>query len=195
MSKKKVWKVVIPNYMDKVAITARRRTKYYKRDAKTLKNLATKYTTGLTDGKYYWDNQGYLVDFNKNRVIANPIAAGTPKYWTINGQRLYDGTLHYRVRSKVTKIMHDYLGQFIENLPKIKLGEGETVRVWLDMYRPKGLSNWDVDNQWIWTKWFLDTLVEKGKIPEDSIQFVSSAGQVTFIEAEDRKLVFNIQII
>ena len=63
------------------------------------------------------------------------------------------------------------------------------------MYRPSGAGNWDVDNQWLWTKWFLDTLVEEGKIPGDSIEYVTSAGQITFIESDERKLVFNIQII
>ena len=44
-------------------------------------------------------------------------------------------------------------------------------------------------------KWFLDTLVEEGKIKEDSVSVIRSSGQITYIESEERKLVFNIQII
>ena len=42
----------------------------------------------------------------------------------------------------------------------------------------------------------MDTLVECGKITDDSIEFVRSSGQISYIESVDeRKLVFNIQII
>ena len=42
----------------------------------------------------------------------------------------------------------------------------------------------------------MDTLVECGKIPDDSIEFVRSCGQISYVESVDeRKLVFNIQII
>tara|TARA_R100001530_G_scaffold134565_1_gene109681 strand:- start:554 stop:1138 length:585 start_codon:yes stop_codon:yes gene_type:complete len=192
---KKVWKIVIPNYIDKVPISQRRRTKYYRKNESTIASLAKKYKDGITSGKYYWDNKGYLIDFSKNRVVANPMSAGTPKYWTINGQRLYDGTLHYAVRAKVSRFMHIYLKDFIEEIPTIKLNDIEKIRVWIDMYRPIGTGNWDVDNQWVWTKWFLDTLVEHEKIPGDHVKYVTSAGQITFIESDERKLVFNIQII
>jgi hypothetical protein len=82
----KIWKVVIPNYEDKVPISQRRRTKYYKKGDKLPKKHASKIPTGLL--KY--DRNQYLVDQNGNRVIANPLVAGKPKYWTINGQRIYD---------------------------------------------------------------------------------------------------------
>jgi len=187
----KIWKVVIPNYEEKVPISKRRRAKYYKKNDK----MAKKYINGLKKGIYFFDNKGFLIDQNKNRVIAIPISAGTPKFWTINGQRMYDGTLHYTARSKITNWMHVYLAPFIEDLPEIKLRDGEFLRVWIDMYKPAGIQNWDCDNQWPWTKWFLDTLVEHNKIPDDSIQIVRSSGQITFIESDQRKLVFNIQII
>jgi len=124
----KVWKIVIPNYEEKVPISKRRRAKYYKKGEK----LAKKYLTGIKNGMYFYDKKGFLVDQNKNRVIANPISAGTPKFWTINGQRMYDGTLHYTARSKITRWMHEYLSQFIEEFPVIKLHKGEYLS--LDRY-------------------------------------------------------------
>jgi hypothetical protein len=63
------------------------------------------------------------------------------------------------------------------------------------MYKEDKDARWDVDNQWLWTKWFLDTIVELGKIPDDSVKYVRSAGQITFIPSKDRKLVFNLQLI
>ena len=192
----KTWKVIVPNYEDKVPISNRRRARYYKKSDFQKKTLpAKKYREGLKLGKYKFDKKGYLIDQQKNRVIANPRIAGKPKFWTINGQRIYDGSLHYTARSKVARWMHEYLREYIEELPKIKLKKGEYLRIWLDMYKPGDLQNWDCDNQWPWTKWFLDTLVEMGKIEEDNVSIVRSSGQVTYIESDERKLVFNIQII
>ena len=191
----KIWKIIIPNYEEKVPISKRRRAKYYKKRDLSKNNIAKKYTNGVKNGTYSYDKQGYLVDENKNRILANPLSAGTPKFWTINGQRMYDGTLHYTARSKITRWMHEYLEQFIQELPEIKLQKGEFLRVWVDMYKPLAVQNWDCDNQWPWTKWFLDTCVELGKIPDDSIQIVRSSGQITYIPSNERKLVFNITII
>ena len=191
----KVWKIIIPNYEEKVPVSKRRRAKYYKKKDLSRNNIAKKYINGLKNGIYNYDKQGYLVDSSKNRVLANPLSAGTPKFWTINGQRMYDGTLHYTARSKITRWMHEYLKQYIEELPVIKLQKGEFLRVWVDMYKPLQVQNWDCDNQWPWTKWFLDTCVELGKIPDDSIQIVRSSGQITYIPSDERKLVFNITII
>ena len=191
----KVWKIVIPNYEDKIPISQRRRAKYYKKSDYTQGRIPKKHLKNIQSGFYYFNSTGYLVDSNKNRIIANPLVAGKPKYWTINGQRIYDGSLHYTARSKVAKWMHRYLGEYIDQIPKIVIPEGCYLRIWIDMYKPADKLNWDCDNQWPWTKWFLDTLVEKGKIPEDSVEFVRSAGQITYIPSDERKLVFNIQII
>ena len=187
----KIWKVVIPNYEDKIPISDRRRTKYYKKGDKLPKKYESKIHTGLLE----YDKGGYLIDQSKNRVISNPIVAGTPKYWTINGQRIYDGSLHYTARSKIARWMHEYLAEYIEQLPVINIPPGCYVRIWLDLYKPGDRLNWDCDNLWPWTKWFLDTLVEKGKIPDDSVQYVRSSGQINYMESDIRKLVFNIQLI
>ena len=191
----KVWKVIIPNYEDKVPISQRRRAIYYKKEDYDKGKVPKKHVAKIKAGSMRFDTKGFLIDMNKNRVISNPLVAGKPKYWTINGQRIYDGSLHYTARSKVTRWAHEYLGEFIKELPEIKIPSGCYLRVWLDIYKPGDRLNWDCDNQWLWMKWFLDTLVEKGKIPEDNVQFVRSSGQINYIESETRQLVFNITII
>ena len=189
----KVWKVIVPNYEDRVPVTKRRRAKYYKRDAAVA--LPVRYMKGLQSGKFKWDKSGCLTDDVNNRIIANPITAGKPRYWVINGQRIYDGTLHYAVRAKVAKWVHAYLADYIEDLPVINIPEGFYLRVWVDMYKEPKDGRWDIDNQWLWTKWFLDTCVELGKIPDDSVKYIKSAGQITYHPSKDRKLVFNLQLI
>lgn len=39
--------------------------------------------------------------------------SGKPRYWTINGQGLYNATLHYRQRGIMTKYYHKYLSKYI----------------------------------------------------------------------------------
>jgi|15BtaG_2_1085339.scaffolds.fasta_scaffold00010_19 hypothetical protein len=190
----KIWKLTIPNYEDKVPISQKRRAKYFKQN-ESKPRLPKKHLSKIQSGHFKYDKLGYLVDENKNRVLANPIVAGTPRYWTINGQRIYDGSLHYTARSKVARWMHGYLGAYISKLPALHIPEGCYLRVWIDMYKPADNQNWDCDNQWPWTKWFLDTLVEHKKIPEDNVQYIRSSGQITYIPSDERKLVFNIQII
>ena len=41
----------------------------------------------------------------------------------------------------------------------------------------------------------MDTLVEYKKIPDDSINYVRSVGQVNYVESEERKLIFKIKLI
>ena len=38
---------------------------------------------------------------------------GKPRYWTVNGQSLYNASLHFTLRSKVTNHFHDYLSGYI----------------------------------------------------------------------------------
>jgi hypothetical protein len=191
-----VWKVVIPNFENKVPVSKRRRAKYFNKKKVKVTDLPNKHQKYISTGKYLWDKKGYLVDDKGNRVLANPLVAGKPKFWTINGQRIYDGSLNYHVRAFVARWVHSYLKPYIEELPTFKLKEGEYLRVWIDLYKPGENQNWDCDNLWPWTKWFMDTLVECGKVPDDSIEFVRSCGQISYVESVDeRKLVFNIQII
>ena len=193
-----VWKVVLPNFENRVPISKRRRANYYNKnkDSLEIEDLPQKHQKRFNNGEYTWDKKGFLIDSVGNRVLSNPLVAGKPKYWTINGQRIYDGSLNYHARAKVARWVHDYLRPYIDELPVIKLKKGEFLRVWIDIYKPDEGQPWDCDNLWPWTKWFLDTLVECGKITDDSIQFVRSAGQISYVESVDeRKLIFNLQII
>ncbi len=54
---------------------------------------------------------------------------------------------------------------------------------------------WDVDNKWIWTKWFNDTLTQCKKWINDDIRFVRSGGGTEFVEVKnikDKKFEFVI---
>ena len=188
----KEWTVEITDYVNKVPLSLKRRAKYIQKGKQALSKTNQR---RLDSGQYKWGADNVLINEKGDRLLANPRSAGTPKYWTINGQRLYDGTLHYTARSKVTRWAHEYLYKFIKKLPKIKILKDHYVHVTLTLHRPIGEANWDLDNLWPWTKWFMDTLVEHKKIPDDSINYVRSVGQVSYVESDERKLIFNIKLI
>ena len=138
------------------------------------------------------------------------------KYLKINGQNLYNGSLHYISRAKMVKQMHDYVKPFIDKELKGRdLSRLYPLSISLELHVPLNYGNvrmlktgiswkpvrddyiatWDADNLWIWGKIFNDSLTEGGYIEDDSVSFVTNSGGVKFREIDnlkDRKLVFII---
>ncbi len=145
----------------------------------------------------------YVVLSNKRRTkkdssgkILNPKSAGTPRLWKINGQDLYSGNMHPMMRKKAAGWAHSYLRPYLKSIPKITLLEGQFLSIQLTIYDVIVKANWDVSNKWPWIKWFEDTLVELGKIPDDCILYVRDSGRIIFHPVntpEEKKLVFNIK--
>jgi len=138
------------------------------------------------------------------------------KYLKINGQAIYNGSLHPFTRAKVVKQMHEYVKPFIdEELKGRDLSRLFPLSIRLEVHVPinyssvrrlKGeirwsppkdgyIANWDVDNLWIWGKVFNDELTESEYITDDSVSYVTDSGGVRFKEVatfKERKLVFVI---
>lgn len=199
-----MYTIVIPDFEERIKITEKRRTKYYK--LSTSQKIPKKYQ----DKNKFWympfkgTKKGvfnyFLTDLSNNqRVILNPIAKDLPRVWKINGQALYSGTLHHRARANVAIKVHEYLYPYIKDLPVITTAPGEmlTIRAIIyDIYPQNIATVWDCSNKWPWIKWFEDTLVEHGKIADDSIDYVRSSGTISFVEVTDskeRKLCFVIE--
>ena len=134
--------------------------------------------------------------------------SGKPTYWTVNGQGLYNATLHYRLRGTVTKYFHNYLSKYIKeqiiveeiqtfNLlvhPKSRTRLGISV----DIYEIRRGKMPDIGNMWLWCKWFEDALQHCGIIPDDNPDYVIESGRKRYYwvdTAEERKLVFHIYFI
>lgn len=193
MEKKRViCEIEIPEYETHAKMSSSRRPTYFKKKAK--KPLPKKYQSK----NYRYGKEGVLVDKFGRKVVANSLSVGKPRMWKINGQGLYSGSLHPKSRAKLTEWAHQYLGQFVQPIKPIHIPKGKYLAISLTMYGvlPENQSqNWDCSNQWIWIKWFEDTLVEYGKIPDDSILFIRDSGGIKFRPVEDhnqRKLIFTI---
>ena len=131
-----------------------------------------------------------------------------PRYWTINGQGLYNATLHYRLRSKLTKYYHTYLSIYIKQQisreqieelnNQIFFGSSHKLSVSLDIYEVRRGKMPDVSNLWLWTKWFEDALQESKIIPDDNPDYVIESGRTRYhwVDNEsERRLVFKMNLI
>jgi hypothetical protein len=129
--------------------------------------------------------------------------SGKPKYWTINGQGLYNATLHYRLRGTITKYFHDYLSKYIkkqitkEDIKTLSQGfaDNKVIGVSVDIYEVKRGKMPDIRNMWLWGKWFEDALQECGIIPDDNPNYVIESGITRYFwinNVNERKLIFHI---
>lgn len=133
---------------------------------------------------------------------------GKPKTWTVNGQSIYNATMHFTVRAKVTEYFHKYLSKYIkEQITPLQIRHITTnvgkelphkLAISLDIYEIKRGRIPDIGNLWIWLKWFEDALQECGVITDDNPDNVIESGRKTYHwvkTSEQRKLVFTIEII
>lgn len=140
----------------------------------------------------------------------------------VNGQKLYSGVNHHTRNA----LGDDIKNLILEGIPAdFNLKDMMPLRIWLEWHvvpnyetvkRKRGSTKenfilsggkveegqkfepaFDADNQWIWIKWFLDTI--KGRyIPEDTVKYVPDVGRVKFVPVDhidDMKLVFKMKKI
>jgi len=179
--------LTIPEYITHVQLSKARKAKYWRR--KDESKLPKKY---MDRKKYKWNKEGYLVLFpGGQKVIANPKSAGTPRYLKINGQSIYSGNMRPMVRAKVVNAIKDFFRTYTDTIPKQQV----PIRLECDIYAPLAAKNWDLDNQWIYHKCFIDALVASEVIFDDNVMFVTQSPGFRYFpvdEPEQRKLVYRI---
>jgi hypothetical protein len=200
--------IEIPKYIRKVKLSEARKRKYYEKGKKGP--VAKKYAD---TSKYGWKRYGskqFLIDLETDeRVVANPRAAGTPRYMAVNGQKIYNAEASPHVRSKVMSDIKKSFAPFINKLDPIDL-DSFPINISLeihDVITDEGNNQlWDVDNRSMpYIKAFQDCLTgnkdKDGKnrnkqiIPDDHVLFITQPPLPKFIPVEnedDRKLVFTI---
>lgn len=173
--------IEIPEYITHVELSKTRKARYYRKGQKLPKKYAK--------FKKY-DLKGRLLGEDGAPIIANAGVVNKPRELKINGQSLYSGNMNPMVRSKVVNMIKKFFEPFtnVEPVPF-------PVRIEADLYCPLASKNWDLDNQWIYHKCFLDSLVRNGVLPDDNVMFVTQAPGFRYFPVdhrEDRKLVYRL---
>jgi len=173
--------IEIPEYVTHVELSKTRKARYYCKGQKLPKKYAK--------FKKY-DLKGRLLGEDGAPIIANAGVVNKPRELKINGQSLYSGNMNPMVRSKVVNVIKKFFDSFtnVEPVPF-------PVRIEADLYCPLASKNWDLDNQWIYHKCFLDSLVRNGVLPDDNVMFVTQAPGFRYFPVdhrEDRKLVYRL---
>lgn len=193
-SRKTNYKVLIPNWESSFKISESVRPKYWL--WKDRDKLPKKYADIIDRHPKIIKTKAYCASPNGDLFVKNTKKVGHARYWVINGQQLYSGTLHPLVRSKITKYFHTYFTHYInQQLPRIVNIEGP-LSISCDIYEIKRSHIPDIDNLWPLIKWFQDALQETGKIIDDCPDVIIESGRKRYhwVEDEkDRKLIFNIE--
>ena len=165
--------VVIPEYITHVELSKTRRPKYYKKGQRIPKKYSK--------FKKY-DLQGYLLNDEGNKILANAGVVNKPRMLKINGQQLYSGNMNPMLRSKVVNVIKNFFHVYTSGLDSLEV----PVRIEADLYAPLAAKNWDLDNQWIYHKCFLDSLVKNNVLPDDNVMFVTQAPAFRFFPGARR---------
>jgi len=191
-----MWNVTCP-YESTFVLSKAIKPKYWL--FRDLIKIPKKYQYNLSTEALVIGTKLYAQTTNGERLIKNTKNLGKPKLWVLNGQSIYNAAIHHTVRRKIADHYHNVFTHYIEKAKlTIDIPEDKALKLSIDIYEiNKGIMP-DIDNLWPLEKWFTDSLVNAGVIPDDSPKYVRSSGEKTYnwVNTEDeRKLVFTIQVI
>lgn len=200
MAKEPLLVVELPQYIRQVKLSNSRMAKYYEYGKKH--KLPKKYQDtklfGYKEVKMGGKVRKFLTNLITNeRVVANPMSKGTPKWYLINGQDLYNGNMKEHARNKIITAIKENFRPYVKGLPPITKFpvriQGELHDL---MYDPLNKNQlWDVDNRTLgfYIKAFQDLLKAEGIIPDDNVLYITQPPVPLFVPVEtteERKLLF-----
>jgi hypothetical protein len=177
--------IVIPKFITKILLSAKRRPKYYTKKDKIPK----KYQDCIF-------KKGYLVNVNGAKIVKNIRSVGTPKYEQLSGNSLLSGYASPYTRAKIARELKAFYKPFVKEFVKKNGAFTEfPIRVTWDVYTDISSTNWDASNLFFYYKYFEDTLfLEDTKvIPDDCIKYITFSPGAKIIPVdnwEKRKFVF-----
>jgi len=177
-------KIEIPNFIEKIKLSEKRRAKYYKKGDKIPKKYQ--------NNEYDFNKGNLLIDVETGeKIIKNTRTVGTPNLRIITGQSYWQG-IHPHIRRKMKKEMSEFFCPFISKLPRVKT-DAYPLGIDIDLYDEiEGGTHQDLDNfMLVYRKVIHDVLVDKEKhckkiIQDDSKDFIRKISS-TFYPIEDHK--------
>lgn len=188
--------IVIPDYPDKVLISKARRPVYYVSKDSLVNGKTDVPKSFLKNKKYYFDGKGVLMNkLTGEAQLANPKLVGQPRYWVVNFQQIWNGSVKEHGRSNRVDKLKEALERGIV-LYSNTLAAIEEYPVAIEIYIYDTEFPVDVSNRGvIYIKVIEDILVTRGILKDDSAQYVNDSGRVKYIKVEDKKdkkMVINI---
>ncbi len=180
----KVLRVInIPQYPDKVMTAKARRPVFY---VSTESRVRGKYIiphSFLVSDRYAFNEDGVLIDTRTGEPkLANPKTTGTPRYWVVNFQDIWNQNITKQDRAmkvdKLKAILRPYISK-IKPLPKSAYPIELNIILY-DITMPVDISNRGA----VYTKVIEDMLVEEGKIPDDCPLYINCSGRVKYVCVE-----------
>lgn len=189
---KKIKIIEIPKYLYQVQTSKSRLTKYFHQNSgrgkvkKALEDIPKKYKATT------YDLLGYALDDKGQKIIANPLAAGTAKYIPINGQIFYSQSGGQFTRAKIVKALHEYYTEMLEGIEPFVTKDYPLVMTvnWFCPYSHKTLDNTNFASVYI--KTFEDVLTNMGIIKDDEVRYITGSFPIytPVDDFEDRKIIF-----
>jgi hypothetical protein len=191
------YRVVIPEWEHTYQKSGKTMTKYWL--WKDRDKLPKKHKEVLRQTALIQRNKAYCCNSEGEKFVKNPIKAGKPNVWVLNGQDLYNAVINWRLRKTVANYYHNYFAEYIkEQLQPISIPAGKYLSISCDIYEIKRGNMPDASNMWLLEKFFEDALQECGIIPDDSPDYVMESGRKRYHWVEtpsERKLIFTIKFI
>lgn len=170
-------------FSEYIKLSEKRKLKPFIRDSK--KKLPKKYQTE----DYVWNAKGQLAYARTGSLVpSNPKVVGTPRYWKINGQDIYNQKVKHSHRAAIMNKLHAVYEPLFHGLKPL---EETRLILHLNFYvLDEGKHNVDNDNRWIWEKVIQDSMTATGFLPEDNPYIIRGNYKETFFveRPEDRKL-------
>jgi len=193
--------IVIPDYPDRVLISKARRPVYYVSKDSQVKGKTDVPKSFRDRKKYYFDDRGVLTDAKTGQPkLANSKSVGTPRYWVVNFQQIWNGSIAKHGRSSRVDKLKEALDPYFDTrktpplIPPMAPNYQYPVAIEIFIYDtefPVDVSNRGV----LYTKVIEDLLVTKGILIDDSAQYVNDSGRVKYIkigDKKDKKMIINI---
>lgn len=198
MSRQILRQIRIPDYPDRVLISKAKRAVYYVKEGSEVKGNTNIPPSFKNKKKYYFDSRGVLISKKTGKPqLANPKSVGQPRWWVVNFQQIWNGSIAKHGRSsridKLKEVLRPHVQKLNEEWGPL---DDRNYPVSIEIYIYDVDFQVDVSNRGvIYVKVLEDLLVTEGILVDDSAEYVNDSGRVKYIKIEDKKdreMVINI---
>lgn len=149
-------------------------------------------------GDAYWKKKGsytYLYDSKTDkRFVANKQSAGTPNYQVIGGNHMISSRSEWP-KKYIKDGLKEFYKPYVTSMTPFNSSDYPLHIHWHLYTQPdRNANDFDLDNLWVYSKYFFDSLTDHNIIEDDGITYITNLYGPTLHpvdEWNDRKFVFD----